>query len=196
MNLEELARRITRLEDIDAIKELKARYCSICDDDHNPDRITTIFSEDGEWEGRGIGHAKGHAAIRELFVGFQKSISFSQHMVMNPHHRGERRPCEGGLVLLRPVHDARGQPGEMADRALSRRLREGERAVEDPPPSRKRSGDQRRLRNRLGEKTLITSRRLRADRPAPPSRRSTTSPVRCRRAFFRRPGTAASRCSR
>jgi hypothetical protein len=47
MNLEELARRVTRLEDIDAIKELKARYCSICDDDHNPDRITTIFSDDG-----------------------------------------------------------------------------------------------------------------------------------------------------
>src|SRR4249919_2833694 len=84
MNLEELAQRITRLEDLEAIKQVKARYCSICDDDHNPDRITSVFSEDGVWEGRGIGHAVGHAAIRELFVGFQKSISFSQHMVMNP----------------------------------------------------------------------------------------------------------------
>ena len=84
MNLEELAKRITRLEDLESIKQLKARYCSICDDDHNPDRITSVFSEDGEWEGRGIGHATGHAAIRELFVGFQKSISYSQHMVMNP----------------------------------------------------------------------------------------------------------------
>ena len=78
MNLEDLAKRITRLEDIEAVKQLKATYCSICDDDHNPDRIASIFSEDGVWEGRGIGHAQGHAAIRKLFEGFQKSISYSQ----------------------------------------------------------------------------------------------------------------------
>jgi hypothetical protein len=75
MNLQELAQRVERLEAIEAIKQLKATYCSICDDNHNPDRITTVFSDDGEWEGRGIGHAKGHAAIRELFVGFQRTIS-------------------------------------------------------------------------------------------------------------------------
>lgn len=84
MQLEELAARLTRLEDIEAIKQLKARYCEICDDDHNPDRITDVFSDNGIWEGRGIGKAEGHAAIRELFVGFQKMMSFSQHMVMNP----------------------------------------------------------------------------------------------------------------
>jgi hypothetical protein len=84
MDQQDLTKRIQRLEDIEAIKQLKATYCAICDDNHNPDRITTIFAEDGEWEGRGIGHAKGHAAIRELFVGFQKAIAFSQHMVMNP----------------------------------------------------------------------------------------------------------------
>jgi uncharacterized protein (TIGR02246 family) len=84
MNLEALTQRITRLEDIEAIKQLKARYCTICDADHDPDRITTVFTEDGVWEGRGIGHAEGHAAIRELFRGFQRLISYSQHMVMNP----------------------------------------------------------------------------------------------------------------
>ncbi len=84
MQLEELAARLTRLEDIEAIKQLKARYCEICDDDHNPDRITDVFSDNGIWEGRGIGKAEGHPAIRELFVGFQKMMSFSQHMVMNP----------------------------------------------------------------------------------------------------------------
>ena len=79
-----LERRIARLEDLEAIKQLKARYCEICDDDHNPDRITTIFSDDGVWEGRGIGTARGHAEIRNLFEGFQKLMSYSQHMVMNP----------------------------------------------------------------------------------------------------------------
>ncbi len=79
-----LERRITRLEDLESIKQLKALYCEICDDDHNPDRITSIFTEDGIWEGRGIGRAQGHAEIRKLFEGFQKAISYSQHMVMNP----------------------------------------------------------------------------------------------------------------
>ncbi len=83
MDLAELERRITRIEDIEAIKQLKARYCEICDDDHDPDQITRVFTEDGVWQGVGE-RAEGHAAIRELFRGFQRSISYSQHMVMNP----------------------------------------------------------------------------------------------------------------
>ena len=63
MTLEE---RITRLEDLEAIKQLKATYCEICDDKHDPDRIVTIFAEDGIWEGKGIGTARGHAEIRKL----------------------------------------------------------------------------------------------------------------------------------
>ena len=84
MDSVELEQRITRLEDLEAIRRLKARYCEICDDDHNPVRITSIFADDGIWEGRGIGKAKGHAEIRELFESFQKLMSYSQHMVMNP----------------------------------------------------------------------------------------------------------------
>ncbi len=84
MDLQELEKRIARIEDLEAIKQLKARYCEICDDGHDPDRITSVFSEDAIWEGRGIGRAEGHAAIRELFENFQKMISFSEHMVMNP----------------------------------------------------------------------------------------------------------------
>ena len=84
MDLAALEARIAGIEDLEAIKQLKARYCEICDDNHNPDDIVTIFTEDGIWEGKGIGTAKGHAEIRELFVGFQKAMSYSQHMVMNP----------------------------------------------------------------------------------------------------------------
>ena len=84
MDLTELEQRVTRMEDIEAIKQLKARYCEICDDNHNPNRITTLFVEDGIWEGGNFGKAQGHAAIRQLFQTFQQLISFSQHMVMNP----------------------------------------------------------------------------------------------------------------
>ena len=79
-----LEQRITRLEDIEAIKQLKARYAEICDDLHNPDRICSVFAPDAIWESPDFGVAKGHAQIRELFVNFQKMFSFSQHNMMNP----------------------------------------------------------------------------------------------------------------
>ena len=82
--MSDLEKRIETLEALEAIRQLKARYCEICDDAHNPDEIIRIFTEDGIWEGEGIGRAEGHDAIRELFQGFQDSISFSQHMVQNP----------------------------------------------------------------------------------------------------------------
>jgi uncharacterized protein (TIGR02246 family) len=112
MDLAELERRITRLEDIEAIKQLKARYCEICDDDHNPERIADIFTEDGVWEGEGIGHAEGRAAIRELFLGFQRQISFSQHMVMNPVIEVEGQRARGvwyffGTFTFRERNQAR-----------------------------------------------------------------------------------------
>ncbi|MEM7099119.1 MAG: nuclear transport factor 2 family protein [Pseudomonadota bacterium] len=81
---EDLAARIQRLEDIEAIRQLKALYCEICDDHHNPDRIVTIFTEDGIWEGKGIATANGHAEIRALFERFGEMMSFTEHMTMNP----------------------------------------------------------------------------------------------------------------
>lgn len=84
MKLEDLEARITRLEDLESIKQLKARYCEICDAGHDPERIVSIFTENAIWEGRGIGRAEGHQEIKSLFQGFKESISYSQHMVMNP----------------------------------------------------------------------------------------------------------------
>ena len=80
----ELEKRITRLEDIEAIKKLKARYAEICDDLHNPDRIASVFAEDAIWESEDFGVAKGHAQIRELFQKFKDMFTFSQHNMMNP----------------------------------------------------------------------------------------------------------------
>lgn len=84
MDLAALERRITRLEDIEAIKQLKARYCEICDAGHDPERIVTVFTDDCVWEGPGIGRAEGHAELRALFERFAAAMSYSHHMVMNP----------------------------------------------------------------------------------------------------------------
>ncbi len=84
MDLAALEKRIMRIEDIEAIKQLKARYCEICDDLHNPDRIASVFAPDAIWESADFGKATGHAEIRELFSNFRKMFSFSQHNIMNP----------------------------------------------------------------------------------------------------------------
>ena len=84
MDMAALEKRITRLEDIEAIKQLKARYCHICDDDHNPETVKTVFAEDGIWESADFGTARGHAEISELFANFRKMFNFSQHNIMNP----------------------------------------------------------------------------------------------------------------
>ena len=84
MDMATLEQRITRLEDIEAIKKLKAIYCDICDDMHNPDRIGALFADDGIWESADFGKAVGPQAVRALFQNFQKMFSFSQHNIMNP----------------------------------------------------------------------------------------------------------------
>ena len=84
MSTGDLEKRIVTLEDIEAIKQLKARYCDVCDTGHNPDKVTTLFAEDGIWEGGDFGKAQGHAAIHKLFEGLHKLIAFCQHNALNP----------------------------------------------------------------------------------------------------------------
>lgn len=102
MDNAELSRQMTILQDIEAIKQLKAEYCDICDDDHNQDRIVSIFAEDGIWEGKGAGYAKGHTELRKLFKSFQERISFSQHNVFNPRIEVNGNEARGHWYFLGP----------------------------------------------------------------------------------------------
>ncbi|HKA01246.1 MAG TPA: nuclear transport factor 2 family protein [Candidatus Solibacter sp.] len=108
MTIDELGKRIVILEDIEAIKKLKARYCSVCDDDHNPNEIVKLFAEDGIWEGAGMGAHKGHAAIRALFESFKERISFSQHNVMNPIIEVDGDRAKGQWYFLGPFTFRKG----------------------------------------------------------------------------------------
>jgi len=108
MNIADLERRITIQEDIEAIKQLKARYCAVCDDDHNTEKITTLFVEDGIWEGADLGSHQGHDAIRALFQSFKERISFSQHNVMNPIIEVNGDRATGTWYLLGPFTFRKG----------------------------------------------------------------------------------------
>jgi hypothetical protein len=84
----ELERRLTVLEDVEAIKRLKAEYGDICDGGFNSDRMAGIFAEDGIWDGTREGkvawRAQGHEEIRKLAKSFAERVSFSQHNDFNP----------------------------------------------------------------------------------------------------------------
>ncbi len=84
-----MAQRLRRLEDIDAIQKLKARYCNYCDGGwdrptHDYDGVASLFVEDGLWDARPLAPlAQGREAIRDLFKGFQ-AAPFAVHYVTNP----------------------------------------------------------------------------------------------------------------
>ena len=65
--LVELQNRVRILEDMDAIRNLKARYAAYCDDNYNPDKIAELFVEDAVWESGPLGRFEGREAIREFF---------------------------------------------------------------------------------------------------------------------------------
>jgi len=99
MNITELEKQITELQDIEAIKKLKAEYCDICDDAHNPDRIVTIFANDGIWEAEGVGYAKGPAELRTLFKSFARANALKRLSYQDLQQRvgieGTRQPFAG-----------------------------------------------------------------------------------------------------
>ena len=75
MNLDDLARRLQVLEDIEAIKKLKARYCAYCDQSYDADGLAALFTADALWDGGEIlGRHEGREAIRTFFRGSSQRL--------------------------------------------------------------------------------------------------------------------------
>jgi ketosteroid isomerase-like protein len=81
-SMDELERRVQRLEDIEAIRDLKASYGQVCDQGYDPDKLAAMFTEDAEFNLTEKGTtqtSKGRAAIRERFLLMPKRIEFAAH---------------------------------------------------------------------------------------------------------------------
>lgn len=59
----DVASRLRRLEDAEAIRQLKARYCAACDAGHHGAAVAALFAPDGVREAPGIIRAEGREAI-------------------------------------------------------------------------------------------------------------------------------------
>ena len=82
---EDFIARIQRLEDIEAIKQLIARYAMASDKQNNPDLMLPLFTEDGVLDvGSGYGRYQGHEVLREFLSGTADIISWSLHFNISP----------------------------------------------------------------------------------------------------------------
>ena len=102
MSLGDLEQRVRVLEDIEAIKKLKARYCAYCDNNYDADGIASLFTEDAIWDGGSFGKCEGREAIRTHFQGAPKRMSFAIHQVMNPIIEVEGDKGKGRWYLFQP----------------------------------------------------------------------------------------------
>ena len=113
MSVEE---RLARLEAIEEIKALKARYCAYADDDYDAEGMAALFVPDGVWDG---GQEFGRYVGREEFKNFldrtRGQIRFAAHLVLNPiieiqdadHATGLWRLLMPATVLSDGVKEAR-----------------------------------------------------------------------------------------
>ena len=99
-----LEQRIQVLEDIEAIRKLKALYCAACDDNHNPEKLGPLFAEDATWEATVMGKAEGREAIKAFLaaVGTSGRIRNSAHHAINPviEVQGDRATGHWRLIML------------------------------------------------------------------------------------------------
>jgi hypothetical protein len=104
--------RLQTLEDIEAIRTLKARYCAACDDNHNPVTLAALFASDAVWEASGVGRAVGRDAIAKLLgdIGRSGTIRNSAHHALNPIIEVDGDSANGHwrLIMLYTAHRGDG----------------------------------------------------------------------------------------
>ena len=100
MTFEEKVERLSAIEDI---KQLKARYCQLCDAGYDPDGIAAMFVEDGVWDGgEQFGCHVGREAIHGFFSGVSSDIVFAAHLVLNPIITVDGDTANGKWWLIMP----------------------------------------------------------------------------------------------
>jgi uncharacterized protein (TIGR02246 family) len=107
-SMKTIEERLRVLEDIEEIRQLKARYAAACDDNYNADAIAALFTEDALWDGGSLGKADGREAIRKFFSRAAEFFPFAIHNVMNPIIEVEGDRATAQWYLLQPATMAKG----------------------------------------------------------------------------------------
>jgi hypothetical protein len=122
----ELEARLAALEDVEAIKRLKARYGALVDSRFSrgdvvaPDRLEAIageiaqlFSEDAVWDGgKGLGLCRGRAEIQARLAA--PTMRFTWHYFVKPQIQVEGHTARADWDILSPCTTPDGRPMWMA----------------------------------------------------------------------------------
>ena len=106
--LERMEQRLRALEDAEAIRNLKARYAALCDDQYDADGIAALFTEDAVWESPALGRFEGREAIRGFFRGASEIFSFAIHYSLNGHIEVDGDTARARWYLFMPCTVAAG----------------------------------------------------------------------------------------
>jgi len=92
--------RVRRLEDLEGIRILLARYAAACDDNYNQAKVASLFTADATWDGGpALGRYEGREAIEGLFAGASATFKWGTHFMICPETevfadgRGARGTC-------------------------------------------------------------------------------------------------------
>lgn len=75
---------IQRLLDIEAIKQLKARYCKYADSGEHADEFAELFTEYAVLDEGDDGVFAGRDSIRQMYLTVWPFFKLNQHLVFNP----------------------------------------------------------------------------------------------------------------
>jgi hypothetical protein len=78
-----IERRLARIEALEHIRILKARYCDLCDEGYPAGLLAELFTEDGTWDGGEMGVHQGRDAVLSFFNSMPQAMSFAIHHVTN-----------------------------------------------------------------------------------------------------------------
>jgi len=99
-SLEDLEKRIQALEDLEAIKALKATYAAACDDKYNPKKMEELFTEDAIWDGgKYFGRYEGRNEITKFFAGVSDNILYALHYILMPKVQVDGKEGNGSWYL-------------------------------------------------------------------------------------------------
>ena len=101
--------RVGVLEDIEAIKQLKGRYCAACDGGwegptHDAEALAAMFAEDAVFAEHGGGEpARGRAEIAAMMGNFRAALPFGVHFITNDRVTVDGDRAEGRWYVLIPA---------------------------------------------------------------------------------------------
>lgn len=82
---DDLAARVQRLEDIEAIRDIIVRYAQGADRNNDVDILMPLFADDAVWDaGERFGRYEGKEAIRQFLLGSHSFIGWTLHYMVSP----------------------------------------------------------------------------------------------------------------